>query len=88
MALLLFMALVACTVWEGYVLHVMWAWYLTPILGWKAITVSQGVGVAAIAGLLTHQAPADAFDDSRSAKVVVWAILAPAIALLVGWIAK
>lgn len=85
--MLVFLAMSALTVWEGFVLKVLWAWFLLP-LGLPAIGMAHAVGISALVGLLAHQAPPDLNDDDRLHKVFQWAVCGPIAALALGWIAK
>jgi hypothetical protein len=77
----------AITLWEAFVLMVLWGWFIVP-LGVKAVGMAHAIGLTLIASLLTHQAPSDLDDRDRISKSMRWSIAGPAIALVVGWVAR
>lgn len=40
---------------NGYVLSVVWAWFIVPVFGLPEISVAQGLGIALVVGMMTHQ---------------------------------
>lgn len=88
MNVLVFTALsIGMTLWEGYALMVLWRWFLTP-LGLPAVGMAHAIGIALIVNLLTHQASSNAFDYERVEQSIAWSLIAPTVALVVGWLAK
>jgi uncharacterized membrane protein len=73
----------ATAIWRGYVLTVMWAWFVMP-LGARPLGVAHAIGLAMLVGFLTHPAKSDPARKVMDA--VVTAFLAPAIALALGWV--
>ena len=43
------------TIFEGYVLSVLWQWFIVPAVGLPAISVVQAIGIALVVSLLTNQ---------------------------------
>lgn len=85
--MLLFVIGSLAVIWEGFVLTKLWAWFVAPQFGLPFLGIAQGVGIAAIASMLTHQLPSDA--ENRDGNLAVgWSVVAPLIALLLGWAAK
>lgn len=72
-------------VWEGWVLSVLWRWFLVP-LGAPALSIPAAIGVAIIVGMLTHQSSKT--DDEDWAAKISAIFLGPPMMLLVGWITK
>jgi hypothetical protein len=80
--------------WYGYVAHVMWAWFLVPIFGLPAISVTQAIGLRTTVQFLITTAlkqPKDMNDEERLGEFI-WGVLCdvfvPALVLLVGWVVK
>jgi hypothetical protein len=76
--------------WRGYVLTVLWAWFVPPLFAEApTLTLLPAIGLSLIVGYLTHQAPPRTVDTDRSREtlhLIVGAVLTPAFALLIGWI--
>lgn len=78
----------ALILWQGYVLWVMWGWFIVP-LGAPEINVPWAIGFAAVVHMLqpiTHDPPAQS--KTESTMRIIGPILRPAFILLVGYIAK
>lgn len=77
---------------RGYVLSVLWRWFMVPILGLPALSVPQAIGIALVVGMLTHQS--HHYPENKNEKTstkVVWVLepfIAPFATLLVGWIVR
>jgi hypothetical protein len=89
LAILGFPVLVAASsIWRGYVLSVLWAWFMVPAFGLPALSVALAIGLSLIVGLVTHQRTGREIEKPFSLGVTVaLATLAPALCLLAGWIA-
>ncbi len=74
--------------WSGLVFKIMWGWFVIPI-GAPAVTVAQGVGLAALVMLVRNNRKEDEdtslYDELPG--IVVRSTFIPAYILLVGWIA-
>jgi hypothetical protein len=75
------------TAWDGFVLMVLWGWFLIP-LGLPAIGLSHAIGLSTLIGLVTHQMPSEGPSSDRTERGLLWALVVPAISLFIGWIAK
>jgi hypothetical protein len=80
-------ALVAGWAWYGYVLHLLWAWFMVPAFGAPPLAIPMALGVAATVGLLTKPSPEIKEDEPKWRP---WAVMfiRPTLVLLVGWIVK
>ena len=78
--------------WKGYVLTVLWAWFVVPVFGLPALALAPAIGLSLVVSFLTYQhgvAQDDTGDFSdRIAKSVVNAMLWPAMALGIGWVVR
>src|SRR3989344_254836 len=85
--------MVVATLLRGYVLSVLWRWFMVPTLGLPALSVAQAIGIALVVGMLTHQSqhyyPEDK-DEKTSNKVVriIEPFLTPFVILLIGWVVR
>lgn len=77
-------------IWQGYVLHILWGWFMTPVFSLPPLTMFQAVGVALVVGYLTKQSESGLKKDKNLKPYLMWYEMAlnPALALLVGWIVK
>ena len=81
-------------IWSGYVLTILWAWFVVPTFGLPALAIAPAIGLSVVAGYLTHQyipkaaKPAGEGKWEETGRVVASMVFKPAFALLVGWIAK
>jgi hypothetical protein len=78
-------ALVALAViWRGFVLSVMWGWFLVPI-GLPNIGLALAIGISATVAMMTHQATQSS-EKSDGGKAVAMLFVAPLLMLGVGWV--
>ena len=84
----LFAVLVPIVLWQGYVLWVMWGWFIVP-LGAPEISVPWAIGFASVAHLLhpTVHNP-EAKDNATRWGRIAEPFLQPALILLIGYVAK
>lgn len=83
-------ALLALTsIWSGYVLSVMWGWFIVPVFHAPALSIPVAIGFSLVVSYLTHQMTPNSerkpgWDEFGSS--MAYAFIKPAIALLFGWI--
>jgi len=74
----------------GFVSMKLWAWFVVPVFGLKALTITQAYGLAMIASLWTHQFFINTNKDERETaeKVghLIGVLLTPWMALFFGWL--
>lgn len=76
-------------IWKGYVLSVLWAWFLVAHFSAPALSIPLAIGVSLIVGLLTAKvSPQDAEADPKFGWTVAISLIGPAGFLLLGWIVK
>ena len=74
----------ASAVLRGFVLSVLWGWFVVP-LGVPDIGIAWSIGLAALISMITHQ---DVKTEDRELGVAIGiAIATPLMCLLFGWIA-
>ncbi len=80
----------AVMVWSGYVLSLLWGWFLVPTFGFPVLSIPAAIGLALIVRYLTAHKTDVTKDKTKDERIAEWgvAFLWPALALLVGWIVK
>lgn len=82
--------IVLSTLWSGYVLSVLWRWFVVPPFGAPALSVGYAIGIASVVGYLTQPYKSSKADEKTwsalLAEGVAVAALKPAFALLFGWV--
>lgn len=93
LAILFMLAMIVPSVmWRGYVLSIMWGWFLVPTFDLPLLKIAPALGISAIFGFMSPSCKKED-DDSDSIgqivlKSVVKAFAIPAWFLLFGWIVK
>jgi hypothetical protein len=74
-------------VWQGYVLSLLWAWFVVGTFHAPAISIGQAVGLSLTVGMFTTK-PSRKKDGEKTdyATLIVNAFLAPLFFLAFGWI--
>ena len=77
--------LAAASTWRGYVLSILWGWFIVTAFGLPPLTIPLAIGVSLIAGFLTVRV------SKQDEKVELFErisaiVMLPAVTLLVGWI--
>lgn len=73
---------------NGWVLSILWSWFLVP-LGVPAVNTAHAIGIATIASLLCHQ-PRKTPDDQAEAigEIIGYYFFVPLFSLIMGAILK
>ncbi|OGL32324.1 hypothetical protein A3F64_03165 [Candidatus Saccharibacteria bacterium RIFCSPHIGHO2_12_FULL_42_8] len=76
---------------NGWVLSILWGWFVVPTFDAPDISVVQAIGLALVVRFLTHSRSIEESDDSMSKeeklqKAAIVAIASPLFALFFGWI--
>ena len=79
-------------VWRAFAVTVLWAWFIVPLFALPPLSVAGAVGIMGVVALLVpNRADKTDLKDLPMEKVAGMAVTAaqfPAVALLVGWVAK
>jgi hypothetical protein len=79
-------------VWKGFVLTILWGWFMVPTFGLQPLAIAPAIGVSIVVGYLTHQRHQNDGEKGgsleRTAEIFGYMAMMPALALLVGWIVK
>lgn len=87
----LFLVLGISSILNGWVLSILWGWFISPVFGIPAITVGQAIGLAMVVSYLTYQHTennASKKDEKTSYYVglIVALLLRPLVTLGIGYI--
>jgi hypothetical protein len=81
---ILFVIMPLSVIFSGYVITVLWDWFIVTTFAMKALTIPQALGLSLIISYLTlHQIQKDERDWSEKLGI---AIAKPLVYLLIGWI--
>lgn len=73
------------TMWFGYVLHILWAWFLVPI-GLPAVTMVSAIGISITIKMIVAGLP-NTKDNPDYQYLVIYSFIYPLMSLALGWIA-
>lgn len=83
----LFLGLIVGPIWAGYVLSVLWGWFLVP-LHLPAVTVAEAIGISLTIGMLTSKIPEPQQEEEdnreKTIRVLSYAVLYPSLVLFCG----
>lgn len=71
-------------IWRGFVLSVMWGWFLVPI-GLPNIGLALAIGISATVAMMTHQAT-QSTEKSDGGKALIALFVGPLLLLGIGWV--
>lgn len=78
---------------SGWVLTILWSWFISPTFNLPLLTFGQALGVSLIAGMVSHQLNRDEFstkkDESHLKTIGIslsWLYLRPLALLFFGWL--
>jgi hypothetical protein len=77
----------ALIVLNGWVLSILWGWFIVPLFGLPVLSIPYAIGMALIVGMFKGQTK-DLSNDDEKVAVVAKIFLFPFIALFIGWIVK
>lgn len=75
------------TIWGGYVLSIIWGWFMVPTFGLPLLSVTAAMGVALVIGYLTH-AYKEPDSETHPWKRMFYVFMRPLVVLVFGWIVK
>lgn len=80
---------IGCFILGGYVLSILWAWFIVGTFGLPALTIPLALGIMVVVSYLTKQ-PNFANEDKEDyvKRTNILAIVKPLGALAVGWVIK
>ena len=92
MALLLFvgvfLTLILSVTWSGYILSILWSWFMVPIFGLPVLSVPAAIGVTIVFGYFIRGVSMATAKKDEFTETIVTAFLTPLVFLFMGWIVK
>ncbi len=85
-ALLLLALLPLSVIMQGLVLSRLWAWFIAPVFELPYLTIPVAIGLAMTVRFITNQTTPKRDDDDTVTTFIVFAVVYPLMALLMGWI--
>lgn len=89
--LLMFITLPIGAVWSGFVLSVLWGWFVVPTFGAPILNIPAAIGIAGIVSYLTRSSHKEKTKDDgdplgRAIIAIGEMLLLPAFSLSFGWL--
>lgn len=82
-------ALVALiSIWNGYVLSILWGWFVVPFLKLPALSVPEAIGLVFVGHMLAGGRASRKTEKGKFFEELVTSLLAPLLALGVAWVVK
>jgi hypothetical protein len=77
----LLIVLIGGSMWSGYVLSVMWEWFVVPVFHAPQMSVAVAIGLSMLIGMLTRNPQEESKKETDTASMMVssfsWAFLYP-----------
>lgn len=80
-------ALVLSTIWGGYVLSLLWAWFIASTFSAPVLTITQAIGVRLVVGFMTMNSKTSDKDRAFGESIAL-AFFLPLFGLLLGLLVK
>jgi cytochrome bd-type quinol oxidase subunit 1 len=74
------------SLFRGWVLALLWGWYVADYFGLRHLTVVEGVGLGILATLMVARAPSAEDQDRTVVETALISVSYGLIALLFGWL--
>lgn len=80
--------IVPMALWRGYVLSILWGWFIVPTFGAPALSLVAAIGLSLVVGMFTAHLSSKKKDEDDNAltNYLVNGFVWPGIALLFGYI--
>ena len=80
---------IGCKILSGYVLSVLWGWFIVSTFGLPLLTIPVAIGIMLVVGYMTKQFDFNNQDrEDYQKRFNVYMIVNPLAALAVGWVVK
>lgn len=80
--------LVAATMWRGYVIAVLWSWFVVPTFKAPLLSIPAAIGVALVLNFATTSVNELKKSEMSDGERWVKSAMFPALALFFGWIVQ
>jgi hypothetical protein len=79
--------LIPILLWFGWAVSILWGWFVAPVFGLPAITISQAAGLSLVLSAMRAKLSAPK-DETGLALKVLTVVIGPPMAVGVGWVVK
>lgn len=81
--------LAALTMWRGYVLTVLWAWFVVSTFAVPALSIPAAIGLCLTVSMFKNRRKDNSMDEKEPwGQELATEALIPLLALVLGWIVK
>lgn len=81
--------LVLSLVLDGYVIQVLWGWFIVPVFHVAGLSIPSAIGIALVVGYLKQQQTKNATEKEVNAgKAFALSLHRPSVVLVFGWIVQ
>jgi hypothetical protein len=86
-AVVVILLVIPSTIWKGYVLSIIWRWFVSDVFGVQELGVVSAMGLSLVVSMFTPLRYSEE-DDTVMVKCIIAMILGPLFALGLGWVLK
>lgn len=79
---------IATVIWSGYVLSVIWRWFMVPLFGLPVLSIPAAIGIDALVTLVIPSQKPSKDTEQSTWSAIITGILKPLVMLGVAFIAK
>ena len=89
-----FAIVIGAIAWRGYVLSIIWSWFMVPVFHLPELMVAQAIGIAAVVSFLTNHGTTNTPKDPEKSAIeqasegVAQVFIVPLGTLFLCWILK
>lgn len=73
-------------IWGGYVVHVLWGWFIVPTFGAPALSIPAAIGVMLVLGAMKSAKYREA--DDEAGKTLAVSFIVPLLSLGAGYVVR
>jgi hypothetical protein len=92
LAVLAVVSVVVGALMNGWVLSILWGWFVLPLFGLPSLSIPKAIGLALVVGVLTKQDTQSESSNKETSNpimaLIARAVFAPLFVLLIGWVVK
>jgi hypothetical protein len=79
--------LIPVLLWFGWAISILWGWFVAPVFGLPAITISQAAGLSLVLSAMRAKLSAPKDETSFALKALT-VLIGPPMAVGIGWVVK
>ncbi len=76
-------------IWRGYVLTILWGWFIVPTFNAPALSVATAIGIATVVGMFSSVQNESKDEDKKYSALALYFVngfVTPALALGIGYL--